>query len=67
MPKKVFLQGVVLHYFNMEKTSSDSLRLSKCAKSGLHDVVVLDGKANDDVSLNIRNWKYYSMKIVIKR
>ena len=27
MPKKVFLQGVLLHYFNMKKTAAESHRI----------------------------------------
>ena len=27
VPKKVFLRGVLLHYFNMEKTAAESHRI----------------------------------------
>ena len=52
VPEKVFLRGVLLHYFNMKKTAAESHRIlvevydehalmSERAKSGLHDLKVM--------------------------
>ena len=77
VPEKVFLRGVLLHYFNMKKTAAESHRILvevyvEHAKSGLHDlkVVILAWKTKkvlgSQKSLKMKNWKHYSMKIVSK-
>ena len=77
VPEKVFLRGVLLHYFNMKKTAAESHRIlvevyGERAKSGLHDlkVVILVWKTKNVLGsqkrLKMKKWKHYSMKIVAK-
>ena len=79
--EKVFLRGVLLHYFNMKKTAAESHRIlvevygehalaeRTCQKHDLK-VVILAWKTNNALgsqkSLNMNNWKHYSMKIAAK-
>ena len=77
VPNKVFLRGVLLHYFNMKKSAAESHRilvlyLSERIGSRLHGlrVVTLAWKTKSvpDVqkSFKMQNWRHYSMKIRVK-
>ena len=83
VPEKVFLRGVLLHYFNVKKTAAESHRILvevygehalvertwqkwftryKCGDFGLED----EERAGQPKSLKMKNWKHYSIKIVVK-
>ena len=81
MPEKVFLRGVLLHYFNMKKTAAESHRIlvevycehalaeRTCQKwfarfkSG-YFVLEDEERPRQPKSLEMNNWKHYSIKIV---
>ena len=82
VPEKVFLRGVLLHYFNMKKTAAESHRIlvevygehalaeRTCqkwfARFKSGDFGLEDEERPGQNSLKMKNWKHYSMKIVPK-
>ena len=82
VPEKVFLRGVLLHYFNMKKTAPESNRIlvqvyaehdlaeRTCqkwfARFKSDDFSLENEELGSQKSLKMKNWKHYSMKIVAK-
>ena len=78
VPEKVFLRGVLLHYFNMKKTAAESHRIlmevygehalseRTCQKWFSRFKSGDFGLEDEERPGQPKNWKHYSMKIVAK-
>ena len=83
LPERVFLRGVLLHYFNMKKTPAKSHRnvVEIYGEHGLAERTCqkwftrfksddfgleAEERPGQQKSLEMKNWKHYSMKIVAK-
>ena len=81
VPEKVFLRGILLHYFNMKKTAAESHHIlvevydehaiaERTCQKWFARFKSGDWKTKNVLgsqkSLKMKNWKHYSMKIVAK-